>query len=386
MKKQITKWLPTGKIVSLFSVLLLMASCGGKGDGQEGMGEMAPMETDFIQLTAGEANVTNTYPGSIEGSVNVDIKAQVTGYLEAVYVKEGDYVQKGQHLFRIKGEVFQEQVANSDAGLKAALAAQTSAKIEMEKLKPLVDGKVVSEIQLKEAQARYSAATAQVAQAKATLGSSKINADFTLIKAPVSGFISRIPNRIGNLVTPADATPLTTLSEINTVSVYFSMSESDYIAYKREAHAKESVSLILADGSTYEHKGKLETASGNIDRTTGSIPMKALFVNPDKLLRSGGTGRVVIDHTKNNIIEIPRTSVKDIQDKFFVFKLADSNKVAMLPIRISGNSKDSFLVKSGVQPGDKIAINRIDVLTEGMAVIPKMIKKSITTQQSDYKK
>ncbi|MEO4006180.1 efflux RND transporter periplasmic adaptor subunit [Flavobacterium sp. CAU 1735] len=384
MKKQITKWLPTGKVVSLFSVLLFMASCGGKGE--EGMGEMGPLETDFIRLTAGEANVTNTYPGSIEGSVNVDIKAQVTGYLETVYVKEGDYVEKGQRLFRIKDEVFQEQVANSDAGLKAAVAAQASAKIELEKLKPLVDGKVVSDIQLKEAQARYSAATAQVAQAKATLGSSKINADFTLIKAPVSGFIGRIPNRIGNLVTPADATPLTTLSEINTVSVYFSMSESDYIAYKKETHPKESVSLILADGSTYEHKGKLETASGNIDRTTGSMPMKALFVNPDKLLRSGGTGRVVIDHTKNSVIQIPRTSVKDIQDKFFVFKLADSNKVVMLPIQISGNSSDSFLVKSGVQTGDKIAINRIDALTEGMAVIPKIIKTSNTTQQSDNKK
>ncbi len=378
MEKQITKWLPTGKVVSLFSVLLLLASCGGKGE--EGMDGMAPLETDFIQLTAGEANVTNTYPGSIEGSVNVDIKAQVSGYLEAVYVKEGDYVQKGQNLFRIKDEVFQEQVANSDAGLKAALAAQTSAKIEMEKLKPLVDEKVVSEIQLKEAQARYSAATAQVAQAKAALGSSKINADFTLIKAPVSGFISRIPNRIGNLVTPSDATPLTTLSEINTVSVYFSMSESDYIAYKKEAHAKESVTLILADGSTYEHKGKLETASGNIDRTTGSMPMKALFVNPDKLLRSGGTGRVVIDHAQNKVIQIPRTSVKDIQDKFFVFKLADSNKVAMVPIRISGNSVDSFLVKSGVEQGDKIAINRIDVLTEGMMVVPKIKKSSNTSK------
>ncbi len=386
MKKQITKWLPTGKIVSLFSVLLFMASCGGKGDEQDGMAGMAPLETDFIQLTDGEANITNTYPGSIEGSVNVDIKAQVTGYLETVYVKEGDYVQKGQRLFRIKDEVFQEQVANSDAGLKAAMAAQMSAKIELEKLKPLVEGKVVSDIQLKEAQARYSAATAEVAQAKATLGSSKINADFTLIKAPVSGFIGRIPNRIGNLVTPADATPLTTLSEINTVSVYFSMSESDYITYKKETHPKESVSLILADGSTYEHKGKLETASGNIDRTTGSMPMKALFVNPDKLLRSGGTGRVVIDHTKKNVIQIPRTSVKDIQDKFFVFKLADSNKVVMLPIQVSGNSRDSFLVKSGVQTGDKIAINRIDALTEGMAVIPKIIKTSNTTHQSDNKK
>jgi len=189
-------------------------------------------------------------------------------------------------LFRINPSVYNEQVNTNQAALKAALAAQETARLEVEKLKPLVAGKVVSDMQLKTAQANFKAAAAQVAQAQSSLGSSKINANFTYIKAPVSGYIGRIPNRVGNLISPSDATPLTTLSNINTVNVYFSMNEADFIAHSRAATAgnkTENVELILADGSKYGLPGKLESASGNFDRTKGSIQMKAVFQNRDKL-------------------------------------------------------------------------------------------------------
>lgn len=355
------------------SATAIFTSCSTQAE-QGGNGEMPPQETDFITLSSGNAPVETSYPGAIEGSVNVDVKAQVSGYLEAIYVKEGDYVQKGQSLFKIKSEVFNEQVNNSDAGLKSALAAQANASLEIEKIKPLVEGKVVSDMQLRAAQASYDAATAQVAQAKAALGSSKINAGFALIKAPVSGYIGRIPNRIGNLVMPSDEAPLTTLSDINTVFVYFSISEAEFITLKKATFGKEeTVELIMADGSAYAHKGKLESASGNIDRTTGSMSMKAVFPNPDKLLRSGGAGKVVIHRVLGDVLNLPMASVKDIQDKYFVFKLADSNRVAMTPIEIGGTSGNNYLVKSGVQSGDKIAVNRIDALNEGMVVAPKTV-------------
>jgi membrane fusion protein (multidrug efflux system) len=357
----------------LLSATAIFTSCSTQAD-HGGYGEAPPQETDFITLNSGNAPVETSYPGAIEGSVNVDVKAQVSGYLETIYVKEGDYVQKGQSLFKIKSEVFNEQVNNSDAGLKSALAAQANASLEVEKIKPLVEGKVVSDMQLRAAQASYDAATAQVAQAKAALGSSKINAGFALIKAPVSGYIGRIPNRIGNLVMPSDAMPLTTLSDINTVFVYFSMSEADFITFKKETTGKEeTVELIMADGSAYAHKGKLESASGNIDRTTGSMSMKAVFPNPDKLLRSGGAGRIVIHRVLGDVLNLPMAAVKDIQDKYFVFKLADSNKVAMTPIEIAGTSGNNYLVKSGVQNGDKIAVNRIDALNDGIVVAPKTV-------------
>ncbi|RYF78617.1 MAG: efflux RND transporter periplasmic adaptor subunit [Cytophagaceae bacterium] len=306
------------------------------------------------------------------------IKAQVSGYLETIYVKEGDYVKKGASLFKIKSDVFGEQVNNSKATLNAAIAAQATAKIEVEKLKPLVEEKVVSDIQLKTAQANYDAATAQVAQAKAALGSSQINADFAVIKAPVSGYIGRIPNRIGNLVGPNDATALTTLSEIDQVFVYFSMSEADFIAFNKDRKTDagmNTVALVMADGSTYENKGKLELASGNIERSTGSIALKAIFPNPDKLLRAGGAGRIILTKQLKNTLLLPMASVKDVQDKFFVFSLADSNKVAMKAIEISGKSGDNYVIKSGVAGGEKIAINSIDVLADGLKVIPKVVAK-----------
>lgn len=376
MKADLTTRTRISYVIVAIATAALFASCGAGANDQYGQ-QGPPPETDFTQLNNGSSAVKTTYPGTIEGSDNVDIKAQVTGYLETIYVKEGDYVQKGQSLFKIKSEVFNEQVSGSNAALKAAIAAQTTAKLEVEKIKPLVEGKVVSEIQLQTAQANYESATAQVAQAKANLGSSQINAGFALIKAPVSGYIGRIPKRVGNLVAPGDETPLTSLSEISQVNVYFSMSEAEFITYKKRSQAAkegaETAELIMADGSVYEHKGKLETASGNIDRTTGSMTMKVVFPNPDKLLRAGGAGRIVLLQTIDDVLTLPMSSVKDIQDKFFVFKLGDSNKVSMTPIELAGSTGNLYLVKKGLKSGDKVALNRIDVLNEGMVVQPKMV-------------
>ncbi|WP_172282691.1 efflux RND transporter periplasmic adaptor subunit [Chryseobacterium sp. LAM-KRS1] len=365
-----------GYFVLLLTAAVFLQSCNS-GKSQETGEQMSALPTDFIQLKSGNADISSGYPGSIEGQDNVDIKAQVTGYLETVYVKEGQYVQKGQTLFRINPSVYNEQVNNSDAALKIALANQASARLEVEKLKPLVEGNVVSDMQLKTAQASYAAATAQVAQAKSALGSSKINAGFAYIKAPVSGYIGRIVNRTGNLITPSDATPLTTLSDIHTVNVYFAMNEADFLRYTKARMASEdqtgNVELILPDGSTYPYKGKLENASGNFDRMTGSMQLKAIFQNPDQLLRAGGTARVKIHQYVDDVIKLPKTAVKDIQDRFFVYRLNAQNKVVMTPIEISGGTISDYFVSSGVQPGDKIAINRIDALNEGASVLPKII-------------
>lgn len=373
MMKYSSEKMKIRSVLSLLVVAIGLSACGSKNE-ESALFNMPAPETNFVALKQGDATLTTTYPGMIEGAVNVDIKAQVSGYLEEIYVKEGDYVQKGQALFRIKGEIYNEQVNNSDAALKSALANLATSTLEVDKLKPLVEGKVISTIQLNEAKARYDAALAQVAQAKASLGSSKLNAEFALIKAPVSGYIGRIPNRIGNLVTPNDAVSLTTLSDIQAVFVYFSFSEADFIAYKKANHIGETIELILADGSKYPYQGKLEFASGNIDRNTGSMTLKAIFENPDKVLRSGGSGRVVLNKIQPNVLKVSKLSVKDIQDKFFVFKLLENNTVTMAPIEIAGSSGDDYLVQSGVQAGDKIASNRMDALMEGMAVLPVVSK------------
>lgn len=372
------------RAISFLVSASLLTACGAK-DSQEGAYGQAAPAVDFFEANTASANIQKKYPGTIEGAVNVDIKAQVTGYLEAIYVREGDYVTKGTTLFKIKSEVFKEQVNNAQASLKSALANQAAAKIELEKIRPLVAGKVVSEVQLSSAEAAYAAAAAAVAQAKAAVGSAKLNADFALIKAPVSGYIGRIPNRVGNLVTPADAQALTSLADINTVFVYFSMSEADYLSFRKDQKADPDfmnhVQLIIADGSTYTQEGKLEVASGNIDPKTGSISLKAVFPNPEKLLRSGGSARVLINQQLNSTLIVPMASVKDIQDRFFVFTLGDSNKVAMTPLQISGKSGQNYLVKTGIKAGDKVALNSIDVLNEGMAVKPTVVKLDTLSQK-----
>lgn len=374
MTKQILKNSNALKASLILLIIFSISSCG-KGEDSEGHTMQNP-QVSFLVATSGTGEVEKKYPGIIEGSVNVDIKAQVSGYLEAIYVKEGDYVTKGQSLFKIKGDVFAEQVNNSQAAYKSALANLSNAKLEVEKIRPLVEGKVFSEMQLKTAQANYEAVQAQVAQAKAALGSSRLTAAFSLIKAPVSGYISRIPNRIGNLVTPADATPLTTLSDIDTVFVYFSMSEAEYLTFMKDVASNMPVSLVLANGDTYEQKGKLEVASGHIDPTTGSISLKAVFQNPKKYLRSGGSARVILNNTIASVFTVPMSSVKDIQDKFFVFTLGDGSKAVMTPIEISGSSGNNYFVSKGLKEGDRIAADNIDVLVEGMVVEPQEAKNA----------
>jgi len=352
--------------------MLFISSCEGSSESQLPL-ENKP-EVSFVAVDNGAAKVDAKYPGTVEGKVNVDIKAQATGYLEVIYVKEGDYVNKGQNLFRIKGDALDAQINNNKASLNAALANQANAALEVEKIRPLVVGKVVTMVQLQTAEASYKAASANVEQAKAALKSAQINADFSLIKAPVSGYIGRIPNRIGNLVTPGDTTPLTTLSEIDEVFVYFSVSDADFTRILKAGKSNGSkitgVELILSDGSDYGRKGRLETASGSIDKGTGSITMKAVFANPDKLLRSGGSVRVVINSQLSEVLTVPIASVRDIQDKFFVFTLGDSNKVSMVPISVAGTSGSNYLVKQGIKPGDRIAADHIENLSQGMVVNP----------------
>lgn len=339
--------------------------------------EAAALPTDFIVLSLNDANITQTYPGSIEGQDQVEIKPQVSGYLEEVYVKEGQYVSKGQPLFRIQPAIFEEQANQNEASFKIALAQQANARLEFERLKTLVDEKVVSDEQLKTAQNQFDEASARVAQAKAILATSKISTAFTLIKAPVEGFISRIQYKAGNFVSPNTQMSLTSLSNIKNVNVYFSMSEADFLTYNKarlsSGSTSENIELLLADGSNYAKKGHLEYASGNINTGTGSIAMKAVFPNPDHILRAGGSAKVLINRSMEQVIQVPQTAVRDIQDKFFVFVLEKENKVKMVPVELTGSTFESFVIKSALNEGNRIAINRLDVLTDGTVVQPKIV-------------
>jgi membrane fusion protein (multidrug efflux system) len=335
-----------------------------------------------IAVSNREATTYREYPASLEGKVNVEIRAQVDGYLENIYVDEGAYVKKGQSLFRINDRPYREQLANAQASLLAAQANMEKAQLEVDRLAPLVKNNVVSEVQLKTAEASLQTAKANVAQARAQVSNAQIDLGYTLIKAPVDGYIGRIPFKSGSLVGRGEEQPLTVLSDINEVYAYFSMSEVDFLQFKElvpgntlEEKIKNlpPVEVVLADGNAYAEKGRIETVEGQFDNTMGSISFRAVFPNSKGLLRSGNTGRIRIPRQLHEAMVIPQEATFEIQDKVFVFALGDSNKVVGKPITIQDRTANYYFVNGGVKSGDKIVFAGHGNLRDGMVIEPQLI-------------
>jgi membrane fusion protein, multidrug efflux system len=333
-----------------------------------------------LKITQDSATTYKDYTAALEGKINIDIRAQVDGYLNGILVDEGAYVNAGQSLFRIDDKVYREELNTAIANLHVAEAHMNAAQIEIDKLTPLVENKVISDIQLKSAQAAYNAALASVEQGKAAVSSARINLGFTLIKAPVNGFIGRIPKRLGGLVSRNDPQGLTTLSDIDSVYAYFTLSESGFLSLNRQREGVSTqdminqlrpVTLLLANGMAYSHKGKINLVNGQFDKTTGSITLRATFPNPEKLLRSGNTGKVRMEEHMDSVLMVPIAATMDQQDKIFVYLLGDSNLVKRQSISIMGKAGTNYIVKEGIKPGDKIVTEGMERLTEGTRITPK---------------
>ena len=330
------------------------------------------------------ATTDSEYPASIQGTVDVEIRPQVSGNLEKIFVDEGAFVSKGQPLFKINEQPYREQLNNALASLHGAEAALINAQLEIDKLTPLVQNKVVSEYQLKTAKASHRIASANLDQAKAMVGSAKINLGYTTITAPVSGYIGRLPKKQGSLVSPADIEPLTKLSDVHEVYAYFSLGETDFINFKAQYSGNTindkiktlpPVSLILADNNAYAQTGKIDMVDGQFDKNTGAITLRATFPNANGTLRSGNTGRVRLGIKHNDAILVPQSATIEMQDKVFVFTVNKENKVTKAPITIIGKSGTNYLIKDGVKSGDQIVLSGIDKLQEGQAIQPEKSTK-----------
>lgn len=317
------------------------------------------------------------YLGAIEGVETVQLRPQVEGILEEIYVDEGQFVTKGQPLFKINGQPYEEDYKNAQANVSLERARVAKAKTDLERLQPLIDNEVISEVRKKSAEADYQVALSSLHKAQAEAANTKLNVDFTTIKAPVSGFIGRIPKSIGNVVKKTDTEPLTVLSNVNDIYVYFSMSEADYLYYERAKNdtlsnkMNDKVSLVLADGSVYEHEGRIDANSGQIDKTTGSITLRARFQNPDTLLRSGNTGKILMEEIYPQAILVPQSATTFIQDKKFVFVLDEDNNAQRKEIKTIGRSGDSYIVSSeSLAVNDRIVTAGLDKLANGIKVKP----------------
>ncbi|WPP47955.1 efflux RND transporter periplasmic adaptor subunit [Catalinimonas niigatensis] len=318
------------------------------------------------------------YLGSIEGVENVGIRPQVDGILEKIYVDEGDYVEKGQPLFRINSQPYQEDLKNAMANVKVEQAKLKKAQTEIDRIQPLIDNEVISEVRMETAKADYEVAQSSLDRAQAEAANMRINLEFTTINAPVSGFIGRIPKSIGNLIKITDEEPLTTLSNVEDVYVYFSMSESDYLYYERmkgDSTSKKmnnEVDLVLSDGLEYERSGMIDANSGQIDKSTGSINLRAKFENPDTLLRSGSTGKIIMEQIYPNALLVPQGATTSIQDKRFVFKFQEEDStVVRKEIQIEGRTGKNYIVSAEtLNPNDRIVVSGINKLTNGVKVNP----------------
>lgn len=370
-------------LLSLSFVFSLESCTNGTAKDQENTTKALALP--IFTVEASDAVTIKNYIGTIEGKVNVEIRPQVEGVLEEIYIDEGSFVEKGQKLFKVNALAYDEVLNNAVANQNVAKAKLRNAQLEIDRLKPLVENDVISDVRLKSAKSDYDVARASLDQAGAAVRSAQINKGFTVITAPVSGYIGRIPKRIGNLVSKNDKESLTVLSDVQDVFVYFSMNESDFLYFSKLKIKEDSIqgisrnknalrfpdaTLILADGEEYTAKGVVDAINGQVDRTTGAISLRASFPNYNNILRNGSTGTLKISETKKAVLQIPQVATSELQDKTFVYVLDANDIVSRRVIKIDGTSKDNYIVSEGLSAGDRILLTGLDKISEGSKIVP----------------
>ena len=353
----------------------IMISCNQSSNNESDLSNHLEVKTIPIEVV--DAEVVKTYTASLQGKVNVEVRAQASGYLEQILVKEGSYVQKGQPLFIINQEPYKIKLQNAQATLKAAEAALTNAQLEKDKVSSLLENKFVSPIQLQSANAALDSAKAAVAQAKAAVAEAKLHLSFCTVTAPVDGFLGRIPKLRGNLVTEGEVEPLTTMSDISQIYAYFSLSETDYFDLIKSNESTSSkdvlpmeIELYLSNGDVYPIKGKVDMINGEFDKETNALTVRAVFENPDKLLRNGGTGTVNLIAKTKEVIQIPMAATVDLQDKIFAFVLDKNNQVEQRQLKIVGKNLHNYFIREGVNKGEVLVTTGLDKITDGDMVSP----------------
>ncbi len=344
--------------------LMSLFSCGSKGNQNNDPGAEVIATYKVLTLQPRSATLNTDYPASIQGLQNIEIRPKVDGFIEEIYVDEGSLVKKGQLLFKINAPQYEQEVRTADAGIKTAEADVSTAKMQVEKVKPLVEKDIISRYELESAQNTLQSKQAALAQAKAALENAHINLRYTTIVSPVDGVIGSLPYKLGSLVTSTTTEPLTTVYNTGSVYAYFAMNEKQLLDFSRDStktsiHDKlknmPDVTLILSNGSAYEYKGRVETINGLINTTTGSANLRAVFKNPDGLLRSGGSATVRIPVLVKSAIIVPQNVTYELQDKRFVYLINNQNKIKNVAITVMDNTPGQFyIVTTGLQSGDRI--------------------------------
>src|SRR5690606_17454269 len=326
----------------------------------------------------------------IEGKINNAVRAKISGYIKEVYVDEGQFVSRGQALFRLETNVQSQDANAAQAGINAAKsavsaaqAAVNAAQVEVDKLKPLVEKNIISQVQLETAnanlmrmQSQFEQANAAYQQARANYQSVQANIDFSVVKSPISGVVGAINFREGSLVGRSDTLPITTVSEIGEVYAYFSMNEAEYLDFLAETEGKTlkeklnnipEVELILANDEVFEEKGKIQTVTGQINPETGTMQFRASFPNKNRLLSNGNSGTIRIPKLYKQVLVVPESSTYEQQGLVYVYKV-DNDTVSATTIEILERTNNLAVVESGLKEGDKVVAKGVGKLKSGSKI------------------
>lgn len=361
------------RLLIVAAATAMLVSCGNKGNMQFGDNEF-PVAT----VERASSDMQTTFPAVIKGVQDVEIRPKISGFITQVCVREGQSVGAGQLLFVIDNVTYQAAVRQAQAAVNTAQAQVNTAKLTYDNTKQLHENKVVGDYELQTARNTYESARAQLAQAQAALASAKETLSFCYVKSPTSGVVGSLPYKVGTLASASSAQPLTTVSNISSMEVYFSMTEKDVLAMTKTSGSVQQaiasmpeIRLQLADGTVYNQPGHVTKMSGMIDAATGSVSMIARFPNPQRLLKSGGSGSVIIPSRSDNTIIVPQSVVSEVQDKLFIYVVGKDNKVKYTEITVAPqNDGKNYVVTSGLKTGDKYVTNGITKLSDGMEIVP----------------
>jgi RND family efflux transporter MFP subunit len=359
-----------------------------------GAGTAAPPDVTVAQVEQKDVTLYSEWIGTLDGFVNADVRGQVTGYLLRQDYKEGDFVKTGELLFEIDPRPFQAaldqavgQLAQATAQLDNAEAVQRRTELDVERYTPLAREQAASQQDLDNAvqnnlaaKATVATAQAQIKTAEAAVETAKLNLGFTRLIAPIDGIAGVAQLQVGALVT-TNSTPVTTVSTVDPIKVYFTVSESEYLAFNRrfpthlereEQFKREPLDLILADGTTYEHPGTISFADREVNLTTGAIRIAGLFPNPGNILRPGGYGKVrAANRIEKDALLVPQRAVAELQGGYQVALVDSENKVSIQTVEVGEQVGTQWIIKKGLKPGERVVADGTQKVRPGMQVNPK---------------
>ena len=325
--------------------------------------------------------------GQTEGSQDVEIRARVEGFLDTVAFAEGYFVRRGDLLYQIDPKPLQAALAQAKAELATSQARLDQANITVNRMKPLAEQQAVSLQELDNALATQNAARAQVDAGKAAVDKAQLDLGYTTITSPIDGIVGITEVKAGNLVGANGSTLLTTVSQVDPILFRGGISEADYLRLARNLKAREEsrdeeatdVQLLLADGTTYPHQGKLEAIERAVDPTTGTLTVQVTFPNPDRLLRPGQYGRLrFVSEIRRDALLVLQRAVQETQGQYSVAVVDADNKVRMQRVKVGPREGDLWVIEEGLKPGERVVVEGVQRLRDDMAVSPKPVAQDST--------